>query len=96
MNRTEYLLTQLADECIEVAQRCHKALHFGLSEVQPEQGKTNAERIEQELQDLHAVIDMLDDEGIICMGIDRSAVETKKRKVEHFINYARKCGTVKP
>lgn len=96
MNRTEYLLTQLADECIEVAQRCHKALHFGLTETQPGQDKTNAQRIEQELQDFYGVVDMLDDEGIISMGLDHVAMADKKRKVEHFINYARKCGTVKP
>lgn len=96
MNRTEHLLACLAEECAEVIQRITKAQRWGLAEVQPGQELTNSQRIVQELQDLHAVIDMLDDEGIINMGIDRAAVEEKKRKVEHYIAYAKHCGALKP
>jgi hypothetical protein len=35
MNPTEHLLSCLAEECAEVAQRASKSLRFGLSEVQP-------------------------------------------------------------
>ena len=96
MNRTEHLLACLAEECAEVIQRATKAQRWGLGEIQPDQNRTNAERIVAELQDLHAIMEMLDDEGVIQMGIDRAAVETKKRKVEHFINYARELGILKP
>lgn len=55
MNRTEYLLCCLAEECTEVGQRVSKALRFGLREVQPMQPLNNAERIREEMRDLLAV-----------------------------------------
>ena len=97
MNRTEYLLTQAASECNEVAHRITKALHFGLDEKQPGQALSNAERIVGEFMELAAVMQMLEDEGLIdfpdCH--ERSAlVDLKRRRVEHFMAYARDCGTV--
>jgi len=65
MTRSEHLLVILAEECNEVAQRVSKALRFGLEEIQPGQGKTNAERISDELDDLMAVLEMLCDEGCL-------------------------------
>lgn len=59
MTREEHLLTILAEECSEVAQRCSKALRFGLDEVQPGQTLNNCERINQELSDLMTVVHML-------------------------------------
>lgn len=93
MNRTEHLLTVMAEECAEVAQRCSKALRFGLDEVQPGQPLTNEARIWQEMCDLIAVSEML--MAITGSGgINRAAADAKKAKVEKFLEYSRECGTL--
>ncbi len=96
MNRTEHLLSCLAEECAEVAQRVSKALRFGLDEVQPGQDFTNAQRIGQEFHDLLAVVEMLEDEGALDRPTDTHAIERKKAKVLSFMEYAEQCGTLTP
>ena len=59
MNNEEYILTLIAEECNEVAQRATKALRFGLHETQEGQKYTNQERLLQEFWDLTTVMRML-------------------------------------
>lgn len=94
MNRTEHLLTCLAEECAEVAHRVSKALRFGLAEVQPEQTLTNAERIGLEFRDLLAVFEMLEEECGLYMHCDKLGIEFKKNKVRKFMEYSEQCGTL--
>lgn len=101
MNRTEYLLTQAASECNEVAHRITKALHFGLDEVQPGQPgepESNAERIVCEYIDLLASVEMLIEDAALTMPSAptvRALIAKKKAKVEYFMGYARdNCGTL--
>lgn len=94
MNETEHLLTIVMEECTEVAQRASKALRFGLSEVQPGQELTNAQRVMVEYADLVAVIHMLQDKGAMLPGLDFHMVMAKKEKVTHFLEYSRKQGTL--
>lgn len=95
MNRTEHLLTILAEECAEVAQRAAKALRFGLEEVQPGQEATNAERLLAELVDLDAVIGLCVEEGLIDDPHEQeSSYERKLEKVERFLRYSVECGTL--
>lgn len=95
MKRAEHLIACLAEECDEVGQRCMKALRFGLSEVQPGQPLTNAQRIVQEYYDLLAVVEMLDDEGLIEAPFpERHIREAKQAKVEKFMAYAAEQGAL--
>jgi hypothetical protein len=61
MTKTENLLTILAEECAETAQRVSKAIRFTLDEIQPNQEEdlTNAERIVYEFNDIVAVMEVL-------------------------------------
>ena len=59
MNNEEYILTLIAEECNEVAQRATKSLRFGLDETQEGQEYTNRERLLQEFWDLTTVMRML-------------------------------------
>lgn len=94
MTKQEWLLTQLADECVEAAQRCHKAIQFGLNEVQEGQELTNADRLHQELTDIHAVIEMLANQNMISEYFLSSAVLTKKQKVLKHMEYAIQIGII--
>ena len=90
MNRSEYLLTCLAEEANEVGQGVAKALRFGLAETEPGQPSSNAERVVAEVSDLLGVYLILRDEGVLPP-IDfrpQSLSEIKSRKlekIEHFM-----------
>ena len=94
MTRKEHLLTILAEECNETAQRASKALRFTLDEVQPSQSLTNAERIVYEFNDILAVMEMLKEEGYIKNVVDNDAIAKKKIKINKFINYSNNIGTL--
>lgn len=87
----EYLLIQLMSECNEVAHRASKMLHFGINEKQEGQDKTNAERLEEELLDLTATIQMLRESKILDYVHDiRTA--PKINKIKKYMEYSRTLG----
>ncbi len=88
MKREEYLLVVLAEECAEVAQRAAKAVRFGLAEVQPGQEDNNARRIERELGDLLAVVELL---NLQVWEEDKAA---KRVKLNEYMKYSRQVGTL--
>lgn len=92
MNRSEYLLTCLAEECAEVAQRVSKALRFGLNEIQAGQASNNAERVSDELADVLAMIEIAVREDIIPEPI--ADVSAKLAKIERFMAISREQGTL--
>ena len=94
VNRTEYLLACLAEEAVEVAQRATKAMRFGCDEVQPGQELSNTQRIRQELSDLIAVAEMLEEAGVPVLPLEVDAIDRKKAKVAAFMEYSRSCGTL--
>jgi NTP pyrophosphatase (non-canonical NTP hydrolase) len=97
MNRKEHLLVIAAEECAEVAQRCAKALRFGLEQVQedsddrPEENPqrlTNKERIAEEFAHLIAAMNMLG----ITVAVHR--VDAKIERVEQYMKRSERCGTL--
>jgi NTP pyrophosphatase (non-canonical NTP hydrolase) len=95
MSLTDYLLSHLAQECCEVAIRCTKAQHFGLDEIQPEQGLTNRQRIAEELCDLLAIVDEMQEIEILVPFSRRdhqARISAKIRKAGQFRDYSRKLG----
>ena len=93
MTRKEMLLLILSEEAAEVAQGVTKALRFGLNEVYPVTGKTNLERLIEELNDMAAVIQMLQEEQVLPWGIhDKKQTEAKKIKVEKYLEYSKSLG----
>lgn len=94
MTRLEMLLDILSEECSEVAIRCSKALRFGLDEIEPGQRHTNRERIKRELNDVHALVEMLQAVNALPAIYDPGLVIEKKRKVETFLEYSAQCGTL--
>lgn len=95
MTRTEHLLTILAEECSEVAQRVSKALRFGLDEVQAGQPLGNADRILEELHDLFAVAAILQAEGVIGPFVPPAEkVSRKLEKIEGYFAISRYQGVL--
>jgi NTP pyrophosphatase (non-canonical NTP hydrolase) len=94
MNRAEHLLSCLAEECAEVAQRATKAQRFGVLEVQPEQDENNWERLVAEYNDLVAVLGMLATETGLAARIDPALVQAKRAKVAKYMAYAESQGAL--
>ncbi len=94
MTRKEHLLTILAEECGETAQRATKALRFSLEEIQPGQSLTNKQRLIQEFNDIYAMMVMLRAEFHIGNFIDPELYNAKIAKVEHFLQRSRDNGTL--
>jgi NTP pyrophosphatase (non-canonical NTP hydrolase) len=96
MNRIEHLLTIATEECAEVQQAATKALRFGLEEGKDcsafEHG-SNVERLRYELNDLIAVVEMLESEGL-NLSPDYESRKAKKEKVERYLLYSKECGTL--
>jgi NTP pyrophosphatase (non-canonical NTP hydrolase) len=96
MNKTEHLLTCLAEECAEVAQACSKALRFGLDDKGPNHALTNAEYISRELSEVLAVFELLVEHTSVLLPnpYDDKAMAEKKAKVLHYMEYAKQRGTL--
>ena len=92
MNREQHLLTILMEECCEVAQEVSKAKRFGINE-QRDLPTSNHERIQKEFNDLLAIVDMLNDEGM-DFHRDPKLIRMKRAKVEKYLLYSKKCGTL--
>lgn len=95
MTRKEHLLIIFAEECNEISQRATKALRFGINEIQEGQSKSNSERIKYELNDLFAVMEMLQEEEMLPhIMYDRDMVKLKRDKIEKYFKYCEEIGTL--
>lgn len=94
MTRVEMLLTILAEECMETAQRASKAIRFGLNEVQEGQGLDNAQRIIYEFNDIVGTMEMLSGEKHIPYHVDAVAAGLKKIKIEKLLTYSFQQGAL--
>ncbi len=92
----QYLLTCLSEECAEVVQRCTKALRFGLEEVQEGQLLDNRERLIYELNDILAVIELLEEHGLDLSDIgNKEQIDKKKAKLYKYGKYSVSKGILK-
>lgn len=95
----EHLLTCLGEEGAEVTKECAKALRFGIGDLDPETGQANTDKIMLEFIDLYAVVEMLQEKGVLVRYGHRQfrdAIQVKKEKVLKYMEYARENGTLEP
>jgi hypothetical protein len=95
LTKAQYLLMKLAEEAVEVAQRCSKQSQFGPDEKQRDQEKTNAERLQAELLDLCAVWKLLEVIGEVPqIGKQQlqSAFANKKIKMQKYLDHSYSIG----
>lgn len=88
MDRLEYLLGKLSQECSELAQAASKAQEFGLDSYHPDTGKTNIEAIREEYNDIFAVVRLLSNE-FEPINIDINRVIAKENRVNNIQQYLR-------
>ena len=94
MNRLEHLLTILGEEGAELAQTASKANRFGVFE-QRDLPTSNAERMQIELNDVIAMVRMLNIEiPELNLHFDEQMIQAKIVKVERYLLYSKECGTL--
>ncbi len=95
MSVTEHLLVCLIEECAEVQKAAAKALRFGLDDSAPDTPSlTNAEEIALEYTDLVAIIEMLEERGVLANRKTPERIQAKKDKVLKYMDYAVTRGTL--
>ena len=76
------LITQ--EECAEVTQAISKILRFGLDSRW--QDRSNQERLEEEVGDLQAMIELLQEKGLVDPEFVRRAASAKRHKLLEWSN----------
>lgn len=95
MNLTEHLLTCAAEEGCEIGQAGHKALRFGLDDINPKSRQTNRQDLVTEVNDLLGVLEMLQEHGVELPGLfDRRAIEAKKLRVLTWMEHSLAVGAL--
>lgn len=92
MNKIEYLLVKLAEECAETSQRATKALTFGVDEIQEGQELTNAERIIYEFNDIMTIMIELNRLGVFKEIVNEDMILSKKDKLQKYMIYSQEKG----
>lgn len=94
MNRQEHLLTILKEECAELIQATSKTARFSINSNY-DNGVNNAEQMQKEFNDVLAMVEMInEDYGFQLFGTDFELIKAKKEKVEEYLLYSKKCGTL--
>ncbi|ABE50989.1 hypothetical protein [Methylobacillus flagellatus] len=94
MNLVEHLFTVAGEECGEIAQMCSKVNRFGMNEVFPGQPLTNAQRMHVEIDDLMAMIELLNQHADFGYAPSSTRIEAKKAKVMKYAAYSKQLGTL--
>lgn len=94
MNQLQHLLIKLAEEGSEVAKIALKTSQFGPDEVMPGQPFNNFQRCHQELDDLWAMVEMLNDQYGFGYAPSRDRIDAKKEKVRKYLGYSICLGLV--
>lgn len=89
------LAFELGKVSLKLSKDLHKALRFGFTDVDPATGLTKIEMLVNELIDLKACVELLQEAGIPLFDLDdRTAIEAKKAKVMKYLKVAEELGTV--
>ena len=86
MDKEREILLIAQEECAEVIQAISKCFRFGLDNVKPGKPKTNREHLEEELGDLQAMVEILQELDIVSFTNIERAAEAKREKLKVWSN----------
>lgn len=96
LNKVEYLLTCLSEECAEAQQLVSKSLRFGLDSHYPQDNERveNYKKLKQEINDIYTIVAMLENEGVFGTNsvYDVDIVHSKHAKVKQFMEISKELG----
>ena len=85
-NKSQEIMSILQEECSEVIQAVSKINRFGIDNYKPGKPKTNREHLEEELGDLLAMIELLENDGLISRPNMEIAKNAKFEKLKKWSN----------
>jgi NTP pyrophosphatase (non-canonical NTP hydrolase) len=85
-SQTKEVMDILQEECAEVIQAVSKISRFGLDNLKPGKPKTNREHLEEELGDLYAMIEILQEMDVVSWTNIELAAEAKREKLKIWSN----------
>jgi len=85
-DQTKEVMDILQEECAEVIQAVSKISRFGLDNLKPGKPKTNREHLEEELGDLQAMVEILQELDIVSFSNIERAAEAKREKLKIWSN----------
>ena len=85
-DQTKEVMDILQEECAEVIQAISKISRFGLDNLKPGKPKTNREHLEEELGDLYAMIEILQELDVVSWTNIELAAEAKREKLKKWSN----------
>ena len=85
-NKSKEIMDILQEECAEVIQAVSKISRFGLDNFKPGKPKTNREHLEEELGDLQAMVEILQELDIVSWTNIDKAAEAKREKLRKWSN----------
>ena len=94
MTYEQFLLGKLAEECTEIAQDALKTQQFGFDSCNPDTGLSNVEYLNNELNDVFAILEMLKDGGYYEFTPESQAIQAKKEKVLKYLEYSKNLGRI--
>lgn len=95
MNKTEWLLSKVAEEANEVAQIALKAQKYGIAGVRPGSGKSNLEFLREEFLDFITAIQLLEDHlGVSINQFNWHERHAKQRRVLDMMKVSKTIGTL--
>lgn len=86
MSQTQEVMSILQEECAEVIQAVSKINRFGIDNYKPGKPKTNREHLEEELGDMLAMIEILQDMGVVDINNLELAKKAKFEKLKKWSN----------
>jgi NTP pyrophosphatase (non-canonical NTP hydrolase) len=86
MNDIKEILLILQEECAEVIQAVSKCERFGADNYKPGKPKTNKDHLEEELGDLLAMIELLEEKDFINGSSLQLAKQAKFNKLKQWSN----------
>lgn len=82
--KIDEVMNILSEECAEVIQAVSKINRFGMDNYKPGKPKTNRQHLEEELGDLMAMIDILQEMDVISYTNIEKAAEAKHEKLKKW------------
>lgn len=82
--KIDEVMNILSEECAEVIQAVSKINRFGMDNYKPGKPKTNRQHLEEELGDLMAMIDILQEMDVVSYANIERAAEAKHEKLKQW------------
>jgi NTP pyrophosphatase (non-canonical NTP hydrolase) len=83
-NQEREVMNILSEECAEVIQAISKCHRFGIDNYKPGKPKTNRQHLEEELGDLYAMINILQEMDVVSWTNIEQAAEAKREKLKQW------------